>query len=177
MYIYMGPYKKYYGTYWLSRKLLFWEKHDSDAVEKLSTFMNKTWISDIFDWIDSYRSHRKMVIRIDDYDAYNADQTFARIAVPLLNRVKQDKQGSPYVDDEDVPIELRTSSAKPLTKQEKEMGVVDEHHHKRWEYVLNEMIYAFEQYSNDSFEDYTDEDTRAKNGLRLFSKYYSSLWT
>jgi len=47
------------------------------------------------------------------------------------------------VDDKDVPKELRSTSAPPLTEKDKDCGAVDDLHFKRWEWVLNEMIFSF----------------------------------
>ncbi len=52
-------------------------------------------------------------------------------------------------DDEDVPEELKSTSAPP---KENEYDT-DANHFKRWDYVLNEMIFAFEHKVDDSWED------------------------
>jgi hypothetical protein len=52
--------------------------------------------------------------------------------------------------------------------------------HARWDYVLNEMIWAHEQIVADidwELEMNHDWSQRLKNGLNLFGKYYQSLWT
>jgi hypothetical protein len=52
------------------------------------------------------------------------------------------------VDDVDVPKELRSTSA-PAKENEWD---TDDNHHKRWEWVLNEMIFAFEHHLDDSWQ-------------------------
>ena len=56
--------------------------------------------------------------------------------------------------------------------------------HERWNWVMAEMIWAFEQIAmDDSLMDFDTTDAgkqhqqRVNNGLRLFGKYYRSLWT
>ena len=58
------------------------------------------------------------------------------------------KQGAPNVDDEDVPENIRSTNAKP----KEEEWDVDEFHFQRWDYVLDEMIFAFEALVNDDRE-------------------------
>jgi hypothetical protein len=56
----------------------------------------------------------------------------------------------------------------------------------RWDYVIGEMIFAFEcisdidkelQESGYNAEGMRKTDERIANGLRLFGRYFRSLWT
>lgn len=80
---------------------------------------------------------RKVKIQIDPWDTWSMDNTLAHIITPMLKQLKETQHGAPNVDMEDVPEVLRT---------EQLVGEydVDENHFKRWEYVLDEMIFAFE---------------------------------
>ncbi len=91
------------------------------------------------------KNERKIKIRIDDYDVWGADHTIALIVHPLLIRLKQKKHGSPHVDDEDVPEHLRSTAAPP----KKDEWDIDDNTHARWDWVIDEMIWAFEQCSKD----------------------------
>ena len=84
---------------------------------------------------------RKINIRIDNYDVWSADHTLALIIHPILLKLKEQKHGSPDVDDEDVPENLKSTTAGP---KENEWDT-DDNHHLRWEWVMDEMIWAFEQ--------------------------------
>ena len=110
---------------------------------------------------------RKVEIRIDEYDSWNCDHTLSLIALPLLKQLKEQKDSAPWVDDEDVPEELRSTSAKP---KENEYDI-DEFHFARWEYVLDCMIWSFEQHANyDQEEDkffHWDETQQAPEGSVL----------
>ena len=99
--------------------------------------------------IAKYRDNRKVDIRIDDYDVWGADHTLALIIHPVLVKLKEVKQGSPCVDDEDVPDNLKSTDA---PDKENEWDT-DDNHHGRWEYVLDEMIWAFEQHTYDDCND------------------------
>ena len=147
-----------------------------------------TLVGYFFDWVLG-RDQRKVSVRIDPQDTWNMDDTLAFIILPMLKQLKETKQGSPSVDDEDVPEELRSTNA----TSESWYGV-DGNHHARWDWVLEEIIWAFEQkchHLNDIFitENPEDDDykfdvekmeerqKRMTNGFRLFGKYYECLWT
>ena len=89
------------------------------------------------------------VIRIDRWDSWSMDHTLSPIILPMLKQLKATKHGSPFVDDEDVPEHLRSTAAPP---KENEWDT-DDNHHKRWEWAMDEMIFAFDCKVDDSWED------------------------
>jgi hypothetical protein len=93
--------------------------------------------------INTLHKKRKVKVHIDPYDIWGLDETLAFIVVPALRLLKEKKQGSPYVDDEDVPEHLRSTAAGP---KENEWDT-DSLHFARWEWVMDEMIWAFEQHT------------------------------
>ena len=74
--------------------------------------------------------------------------------------------------------------------EEDEHWAVNPDHHKRWDWIISEMIWAFEQIvddtSNEQFYDHSvyvfDREGHAKHedriqrGTMLFGKYYQGLW-
>jgi hypothetical protein len=68
------------------------------------------------------------------------DVTLAHVIVPMLKQLKETTHGAPYVEDEDVPEHLRSTAAPPKENQ----WDTDDNYFKRWNYVLDEMIFAFE---------------------------------
>ena len=161
-----------------------------DFLERLFLPVNRYWNS----------RKRNINVQIHDYDVWGVDETLALIIVPVLKKLREKKNGSPFVDDEDVPEHLTDI-------------------HERWAWVLDEMIWAFEQDGNDEWENqyyhnvdqlditfesipnsknselavnhqkdpskpayWVDNDGIAKhnarmdNGRRLFAKYYNGLW-
>jgi hypothetical protein len=94
----------------------------------------------------------------------------------MLKQLNKVKHGAPIVDDEDVPEELRSTSAPP----KEDIWDTDANHFKRWDWVMNEMIWAFEYKLKDTDLDDIDiweaNAVRAKNGFGLFGKYYEALW-
>ena len=59
----------------------------------------------------------------------------------MLRQLRETKHGAPYTDDADVPEELRKSAAPP-TEHEWD---TDDNHFKRWDWILDEMIFSFEK--------------------------------
>ena len=89
---------------------------------------------------------RKVKVHVDYYDVWGADHTLGMIIAPVLKKLKECQQGYPHVDNEDVPEELRFT---PEDKEKLEHdGTVDSKHEARWNYVLDEMIWAFEQHAD-----------------------------
>lgn len=89
-------------------------------------------------------SERKISIRIDKWDTWNADHSIALIALPLLIQLKETKQGSPNVDDQDVPELLRSTAAPPKEND----WDTDDNWHLRWDYVMDEMIFSMQEIVN-----------------------------
>jgi hypothetical protein len=137
---------------------------------------------------------RTVRIRIDKWDTWNMDHTLALLIVPMLKQLKATKHGAPSTDSDDVPEHLKENNTRT------EDGV-DEHHFARWDWVLDEMIWTFEEMleGHSKFFDHSGVDDKAPiqeqlnqmkvdsdglqaqeeritNGLRLFGKYYRALW-
>lgn len=89
---------------------------------------------------------RKVKVHIDYYDIWSADHTLAMIIAPTLKKLKEHQHGHPCVDNEDVPEELRMNDSD--RERLEHDGSVDDNHVARWNYVLDEMIWAFEQHAH-----------------------------
>ena len=209
MKIYIGPYKNSIGPYQIMDAIFFWherypedklaERWDYKLHDRMSEWLAGTWVNDLCEWIQSKRE-RNIKIRIDPWDTWGMDHTLAMIVVPMLKQLQATKHGSPMTDDEDVPEHLRSTSAPEKENQ----WDVDSNHFKRWDWIMDEMIWTFEQLSKDDSTDqfftHPNEDEvfesneerllaikidseglkkheeRIENGLRLFGKYYRGLW-
>lgn len=85
------------------------------------------------------KQKRTINVRIDPYDTWNMDSTLSPIILPMLKQLKATKHGSPMVDEEDLPAHMQ---------HEGENWV-----HYKWDWVLNEMIWAFEQLNDPDWEE------------------------
>ena len=137
-----------YRNHWLSpytilEKVLFWK--DWDNID-LDTPWVEIWAHRIhpfsvalhkfLDWV-----HPRIIkVKLDPWDTWNMDAILATIILPMLKQLKETKHGAPNVDDADVPEELRSTSAPPKEND----WDTDDNHFKRWEWVMDEMIFAFE---------------------------------
>lgn len=195
MKVYLGPYTTWIGPYQLTDKLFFWvekwpenealnSRWDYVAKEKFGDWLADTWVNKALNWLYE-KTNRKVKIHIDHYDIWSMDHTLSLIVHPMLLKLKELKHGSPFVDDEDVPENLRSTAAPELTEEEKNFGVSDAFLHDRWSWVLDEMIFAHHSNINDWQNEYYDRkdydgmrvvEERITNGLKLFGKYYQALW-
>ena len=72
-----------------------------------------------------------------------------------------------------MPKELRSTSA-PGKENE---GDIDDNWHDRWNWVLDEMIWTFEEIGKvPEKKDMEAQDKRMKRGFTFFGKYYQDLW-
>ena len=124
-------------------------------IRKWDTDRHNTLLHKFLIWIES-KKKRKIKVRIDKWDTWSMDHTLAEIILPMLKQLQATKHGSQIVDMEDVPPHLRTTTHNEWDDQycfdfykedSSESGV-----HERWDWVLNEMIWAFEHYNDEDAE-------------------------
>jgi hypothetical protein len=108
-----------------------------------------TPVSRVIQWIGERVYPRIQYVKIDHWDTWSMDSTLSPIILPMLRQLKATKHGAPLVDDEDVPEHLRSTAAEP---KENEWDT-DSNHFDRWDWVMNEMIFAFECKVDDSWEE------------------------
>ena len=154
MKIYIGPYANFWTTrYAEDRWFVFrYGKDGYDYPESKYSQLDKivvgflnlwqlivcrpvNWIKDCFE--------RKMKIKIHNYDTWNMDCTLAFIILPMLKQLRATKHGAPNTDNEDVPKYLRATAAE--RKNMNKTGDCDDKFFARWNWILDEMIWTFEQ--------------------------------
>lgn len=209
MKIKIGPYRDYIGPYQIADALCFWLPKQKDELgmtvahplaERFGEWLSGvSFVVNFCSWLSTKRK-RKISIEIDPWDTWNMDSTLAHIIHPMLVQLQSTKHGSPCVDDGDVPEHLRSTNAPP---KENEWDT-DALFHDRWEWVMNEMIWAFNELKNDKpgedecfthppdsdysnptsaivgikldKEKLTAYNARMENAFRLFGRYYQALW-
>lgn len=132
--------------------------------------------------IDLYpeEGENKVDVKIEPKDLWNLDFTLALIIHPALEALKRDKHGSPPVDCEDVPEHLKFPEDEGDEFESYHLRTQSPKWHQRWEYVLDEMIFAFDMQSREHSwyqEENFEANKRILNGMRLFGKYYQMLWS
>jgi len=165
----IGPFKDWFGPYQLAELLCFWAKDVEDEygikskpdwvhnfgewlahgsvepepevgeIRSWDRERHDTMLSKFLTWVH-LKKQRKIQVHIDKYDTWSMDHTLALIVLPMLKQLKEKQHGAGFVDDKDVPKELRSTSA-PAKENEWD---TDDNHFKRWEWVMDEMIFAFE---------------------------------
>lgn len=212
------PRNHWLSPYTILEKILFWLdwdniSYDATWVKKWSGRINpfSIGLQKILDFIHPQITY----VKIDGFDAWNADHTLALIILPVLKKIKESKAGIPGTWKEDAPQEFWDDEEDINNDENSEYSFNE----KRWEWILNEMIFAFNCMVDDSWEQkfhsgkidfnfvateerdekgkplyyeivdgpkhthkfdsdgYNEVQKRIWNGLRLFGKYYQSLWT
>lgn len=193
MKVHIGKHVRFISCYTIAEKILFWMDRDDDRIVALGDWLSsrgdkKSLLRKFLEW-NYTRRKRTVKIHIDPYDIWDMEYTLSLIILPMLENLRKNKIGSAIVDNEDVPEELRTLvnyTDLPGTNSfaEKEDHLI----HKRWEYILDEMIFAFEFKVNHREEEFYREagfdiegfkvvNARAQRGYELFGKYFQNLWT
>ena len=221
MKIYTSKYRDHWiSPYTILKAVCFWEKNDDvfynhenkpgHKYDKWVEFLNPICgtIRKVLDFIHPEINY----VKIDYWDTWSMDQTLAPIILPMLKQLKATKHGYGMIDDEDVPNELRSIHALP-----KDTWEWDGNAEARYDWVMDEMIFAFECLVDDSWENKFrsgefdhksvacrwDENGKATmyewvegpnhtyqcdydgikkvneridNGLKLFGKYFRTLW-
>lgn len=139
----IGKYPSWFGPYQLCGLL----KYVGVSKDKYYALADKIPYAP-FEWFHKFQK-QKIKIKIDKQDTWNADYTLALIILPVLKLLKEDKLGAPCTDDEDVPENIRSTAAKPKENN----WDTDEFHFDRWDYIINEMIWAFENIIDNDWED------------------------
>tara|TARA_R110000796_G_scaffold40802_3_gene100988 strand:- start:673 stop:1125 length:453 start_codon:yes stop_codon:yes gene_type:complete len=88
----------------------------------------------------------KVSVKIDKWDTWSMDHTLAHIVVPMLIQLKKTTNGCPVVDMCDRPEHL-------VGTIPKETHITDEFWEESWDWVLDEMLFAFES----KFEDWEQQ--------------------
>jgi hypothetical protein len=154
--VYIGPFKNWVGPYQIVEALFFWqqrypdeklaERWDYRLSDRLGDWLASTPVTALCQWIESKR-HRKIRIRIDKYDTWNMDGTLSMIALPMLRQLHETKHGAPMTDDDDVPAGLNLRATEAPSKENE--YDVDDNHFRRWDWIMDEMIWTFEQLQPD----------------------------
>ena len=152
MKVYLSNYRHHWvSPYKILERVLFWL--DWENIDYDTPWVER-WSDRLTPFCQAWQKFLDIVhpkidyVKIDRYDTWNMDHTLALMILPMLRQLKQDKHGAPLVDDEDVPEHLRSTAAPP---KEDEYDV-DGNHFKRWDWVIDEMIFAFECKNNDDWD-------------------------
>jgi len=168
MKVYISNYRDHWISPYTMLEYVFfwtdWSKCHRDKSLASALDENRVW-HDHPEWVDRWADYLTPVsravkwfldlvhpkinyVKIDYWDTWSMDSTLSTIVLPMLRQLHKTKHGAPYVDPKDVPEHLRP---KKQTKKERENGHTDNTHFERWDWVLGEMIFAFEMKSRDDW--------------------------
>jgi len=152
------PRNHWLSPYTILKTVCFWEKDDDVFYDHEHTGLGRyvKWVNFLTPICSAWAKFLDFVhpeikyIKIDQYDTWSMDHTLSPIILPMLKQLQETKHGSPFVDDKDVPKGLNLRSAEAPAKENE--WDTDDNHHKRWDWVLGEMIFAFEHIVNIDWE-------------------------
>lgn len=150
MKIYINKYRSHWlSPYKILEKVFFWRKFDYDepVIERWSDRLQPVCegLRRVLDVV-----HPKIdYVKVDRWDTWSMDNTLSMIALPMLIQLRASKHGAPWTDDEDVPEELRSTTAPPKEDEHD----TDGNHFKRWDWIMDEMIHAHSCKVDDSWEE------------------------
>ena len=168
MKVYFSGYRNHWvSPYDILKTICFWEKNDDvfyalggvdTKYTKLVNFLTpicQAW-SNFLDFVHP----RINYVKIDKYDTWSMDSTLVPIILPMLKQLRDTKHGSTMVDMEDVPESMRATNTEDYDAQscfefyhEPDSQKVQCDIHDRWDWVMDEMIFAFEHLADDSWQD------------------------
>lgn len=139
-----------YRSHWLSpytilEKVFFWKDvyRDKDkTVQRLVEILEVPcgWIQK---FLDAFHP-RIEYVKIDPWDTWGMDHTLAQIILPMLKQLKATKHGVPaeFIHEKDCESEI------PFKEAE-----------KKWDAVMDQMIWSFEQILDENNDDqfFTDD--------------------
>jgi hypothetical protein len=190
----IGPYKSWFGPYQLAEKLMFWVpkevdeygiEHVADRVHNFGEWLAhgsvlpepevgevydmwedrpQTWLYKFLSWVYSKRE-QKVEVHIDRWDTWSMDVTLGYIVRPMLKQLKDKKHGAPQVDYDDVPKNLRPTK-KEIAAYNKD-GTTDDKFFERWDWVIDEMIFAFESLDGGANQDWEEQFETGTSDLQL----------
>jgi hypothetical protein len=177
MYVKIGSFPTWWGPYQIAELLMFWVKkyeneEDDERVHRFGRWLaedrhgNDSWLTKICQWVHKNfqnNGEQRVTVRIDRYDTWSMDHTLARIVAPMLRQLRATKHGAPQVDNKDVPKELRMSKREQLVfdnahwdeslnASEEECDAASKKFFARWDWILDEMIWAWEQLEQGNWE-------------------------
>jgi hypothetical protein len=180
------------------------QRWDYQLHDKFGKWLADSWVNNFCQWLYGKNS-REVKIRIDKYDTWGMDHTLSLIIVPMLKQLRASKHGYPLVDPEDAPhISVGDIDPNDLSDSLVDARwnwimdemiwvheqIVDEESDKNYyvpygpdeklevskglqEFITTKDILEMGKFDREKFDAY---EARIQNGLRLFGKYYRSLW-
>lgn len=138
------------GPWQIANKILFWiPEYDEDGSHNETVWKFGEWLAQNKDgspskltkfceWIYS-KQKRTVKVKIDNFDYWNAHNTASMILYPLLKMLKEKTHSTFFVKDEDAPEFISSKNAFECGD-----GVWDSNSTARYQWVMNEILFALE---------------------------------
>ena len=154
----IGKYIHWFSVRGVEDKYLEWrfdkpawdvDDRDHNIFDKMVLKLLDIWQTVLHYTVNQIQKRRQRTVRVhlDPWDSWDASTTLAHVILPVLEQLKEIKQGAPFVDMKDVPKNLRATK-KEMAKTE-ETGNVDDKYFARWDYILDAMVWSFREIVED----------------------------
>lgn len=167
----IGKYPRWVGPYQITDSLHYLCIHEKHR-DMIGDWLCDTWVDKLCSWIHS-KKKRTIKVHVDSWDSWNADETMALLCLPILKQLRLTKHGACGINDEDVPEELRSYNAPP---KENEWDT-DANWFKRFDWVLDEIIWALENIVNTDWEDQFHKGNYDFSFVKVEGTCYSQMVT
>lgn len=186
MYVKIGKYPNWLGPYQIAEKLFFWlgEQRADRIGEWLAGKDSETWFYKLCLWYHKKfknNGNQRTRVVIDKYDTWGMYNTLAVIVLPMLKQLKATKRGSPFCDQDDLPESMRLTqreiaiiNGETLDSTPEERTAVDNKFFAQFDWILDQMIWSFEQIVNEDectcYYDPYDADEKVEGDDLLSAK-------
>ena len=177
MRVYLGPFRHgITGKHLLWR--LRWFGISPEKIHDIDHWLSSTRFGVVRRWITAKTKRERTVrIKIHEWDTWDVAHTLAHIVVPLLIQFRDGPFGPsndcPQTWKHDAPDEFRDGGSDGGANAEGEFDF----HLERWEWIVDEMIWALTRVRDGDMDPYDDvARARKDRGLRLFGKYFTAIW-
>jgi len=147
----IGPYINWFGPYQFA-DLFKYIGFSEETCEKIAEKIPEK----PFQYIYSLRK-RKVKVKIDRYDVWSMDNTLALIILPMLKKLKESKQGIPGSlfgeEYSNIVSSKEYWDEKENGRLHKRIEKIQNQTEKKWNDIIDKMIWSFEQILDDSWED------------------------
>ena len=86
----IGKYVRWVGPYQIAETLKYIGVSEKQY-DKIGKWLSNTWVDGLCQWIHS-KQKRRVFVHIDNYDVWSMDSTLAYIILPMLKKLKEQKQ-------------------------------------------------------------------------------------
>jgi hypothetical protein len=183
MFIYLGKYTNWVGSYQIANSLKNVGLSEANC-DKFGDWLSETWVHKFLEWIHS-KKKRIEIVKIHDYDMWNLDHSLALVILPLLKKFRSSERwGHPptieNMEEWNKILDKMIWSFKQLVDDDNDCqfhsGVIDFVFVPNPETGRSRMEHGPNHTGKYDFEGHMAHREKIQEGLNLFSQQFMYLW-